>query len=109
MAKKTTSPKTYDIDVLQLTDEEEARQLVLRVGEHRVRMEYDRSGDRIFLTNLDVPRTCCVENMHVRMIEKVFTWVEANNLKIIPTNQVVKAYLREHKGWQRLLLKGVQV
>lgn len=108
MAKKITSPQ-YDIDVLQLTDEEEARQLVLRVGDHRVRMEYDRSGDRIFLTNLDVPRTCTIENMQHRMIEKVFNWVEANNLKIIPTNQVVKAYLRENKSWQRLLLKGVQV
>ncbi|MDQ3100202.1 MAG: N-acetyltransferase [Bacteroidota bacterium] len=109
MAKKATSPKEYDIDVLQLTDEEEARQLVLRVGDHRVRMEYDRSGDRIFLTNLDVPRALVIDNMQNRMIEKVFNWVEANNLKIIPTNQVVKAYLRENKGWQRLLLKGVQV
>ncbi len=108
MAKKATSP-TYDIDVLQLTDEEEARQLVLRVGDHRVRMEYDRSGDRIFLTNLDVPRSLGVDNMHNRMIEKVFTWVEANKLKVIPTNQLVKAYMRENKSWQRLLLKGVQV
>lgn len=109
MAKKATSPKAYDIDVLQLTDEEEARQLVLRVGDHRVRMEYDRSGDRIFLTNLDIPRALVIENMHGQMIEKVFNWVEANNLKIIPTNQVVKAYLRENKSWQRLLLKGVQI
>jgi hypothetical protein len=109
MAKKATSPKTLDIDVLQLTDEEEARQLVLRVGEHRVRMQYDRTGDRIFLTGLDVPRGLLIEDMQKRMIEKVFNWVEANNLKIIPTNQVVKAYLRENKSWQRLLLKGVQI
>jgi uncharacterized protein len=109
MAKKSTSPTTYDIDVLELTDEEEARQLVLRVGEHRVRMQYDRTGDRIFLTGLDVPRGLLIEDMQKRMIEKVFNWVEANNLKIIPTNQVVKAYLRENKSWQRLLLKGVQI
>ncbi len=109
MAKKITSPKTYDIDVLQLTDEEEARQLVLRVGDHRVRMQYDRTGDRIFLTGLDVPRGLGVDDMQKRMIEKVFAWVEEKNLKIIPTNQVVKAYLRENKDWQRLLLKGVQV
>jgi hypothetical protein len=50
-----------------------------------------------------------VDNMHNRMIEKVFTWVEANKLKVIPTNQLVKAYMRENKSWQRLLLKGVQV
>jgi predicted GNAT family acetyltransferase len=109
MAKKANSLPQYDIDVLELTDEEEARQLVLRIGDHRVRMEYDRSGDRIFLTNLDVPRALDGQNLPERMIEKVFTWVEANKLKIIPTNQAVKAYLREHKSWQRLLLKGVQV
>lgn len=109
MAKKSTSPTITDIDVLQLTDEEEARQLVLRVGEHRVRMQYDRAGDRIFLTGLDVPRGIGIDDMQKRMIEKVFAWVEENNLKMIPTNQVVKAYLRENKSWQRLLLKGVQV
>ena len=53
---KTATPATTDLSELQLTDEKATRQFVLKVGEHRARIEYDHQGDRIFLTRTDVPR-----------------------------------------------------
>lgn len=107
MARKTTTD-TIDLASLPLLDEPDSRQFVLRVGEHRARLEYDRDGDRIFLGTLDVPRPL---EPHVGevVMEKVLTWVEENRLKLIPTHPTIKAYLRKHTAWQRLLLKGVQV
>ncbi|MCB9182512.1 MAG: N-acetyltransferase [Flavobacteriales bacterium] len=108
MARKET-PDTIDLQALPLQDEPDSRQFVLRVGEHRARLEYDRDGDRIFLGTLDVPKP--VESLGVGdvVMEKTLLWVEENRLKLIPTHPTIKAYLRKHTAWQRLLLKGVQV
>lgn len=105
--KDSTAP--IDLIALNIIDEPDSRQFVLRVGEYRARLEYDRDGDRIFLGTLDVPRP--VQDLGVAdvFMEKTLTWVEANRLKLIPTHPVIKAYLRKHTAWQRLLLKGVQV
>lgn len=108
MARKET-PESIDLLALPLQDEPDSRQFVLRVGEHRARLEYDRDGDRIFLGTLDVPKP--VEGLGVGevVMEKTLAWVEENRLKLIPTHPTIKAYLRKHTAWQRLLLKGVQV
>ncbi len=106
-----TMASTAPIDLLSLSllDEPDSRQFVLRVGEYRVRQEYDRDGDRIFLGTLDVPRPIESTGVAEVMMEKTLTWVEENGLKLIPTHPTIKGYLRKHTAWQRLLLKGVQV
>lgn len=108
MARKANT-EIIDLHALPLQDEPDSRQFVLRVGEHRARLEYDRDGDRIFLGTLDVPKP--VEGLGVGevVMEKTLAWVEENRLKLIPTHPTIKAYLRKHTAWQRLLLKGVQV
>lgn len=108
MARKPSS-ETIDLQSLPLIDEPDSRQFVLRVGEHRARLEYDRDGDRIFLGTLDVPRAVVDLGVGDVVMEKTLMWVEENRLKLIPTAPAIKAYLRKHTAWQRLLLKGVQV
>ena len=106
MAKKDTpvDPATYE-----LHDEVDARQFVMRVDGQRARVEYDRDGDRIFLTSIDVPKTLDHLNIHGALLEKVLTHVEDKRWKLVPTYPAIKAYLRENTAWQRLLLKGVQL
>lgn len=108
MARKPPS-ETIDLQSLPLIDEPDSRQFVLRVGEHRARLEYDRDGDRIFIGTLDVPRAVVDLGVGDVVMEKTLMWVEENRLKLIPTAPAIKAYLRKHTTWQRLLLKGVQV
>ncbi len=102
-------PVTVDLNVLPLLDEEESRQFVMVVDGHRARMEYDRSSDRIFLTHLLVPPAIEGQNVAQVLTEKVLTWVEERNMKLVPYCPYVKAYLRRHTAWQRLLVKGVQI
>ena len=106
---KTATPATTDLSELQLTDEKATRQFVLKVGEHRARIEYDHQGDRIFLTRTDVPRHFDGGNMQNVLTEKTLNHVESQKLKLVPLCPKVKDYLRQNPAWQRLLLKGVQI
>lgn len=53
MARRTPTPTT-DLHELPLIDEVDSRQFVMVVDGHRVRMEYDRTPDRIFLDRKSV-------------------------------------------------------
>lgn len=108
MAKKEALSKV-DVAALSLVDEEDSRQFVLEVAGHRARMEYDRSGDRIFLTHAEVPKPLEAHDVASALTEKVLAWTEANRLKLVPMCPSVKAFLRKNTAWQRLLVKGVQV
>ncbi|MBP6697150.1 MAG: N-acetyltransferase [Flavobacteriales bacterium] len=102
-------PAPIDLAKLPLSDDTEARRVAVQVGQHRARMEYDRSSDRIFLTLLDMPKALEEQGLVPPFIEKVLEWVESNKWKLVPTDPRVKDYLRKHPSWQRLLVKGVQL
>ncbi|MBX2978568.1 MAG: N-acetyltransferase [Flavobacteriales bacterium] len=108
MSKKTTILPA-DLAALPLEDDTEARQFVIRIGDHRARMEYDRSSDRIFLTGVNIPKAVVEQGLSDPFIERVLTWVEENSLRLVPTHPAIKDYLRRNTAWQRLLLKGVQL
>ncbi len=98
-----------DLSALELRDEPDNRQFVTRIGEHRARVEYERDGDRIFLTSLHVPKALEPHGVGDALLEKVLAHVEEKRWKLIPTHPAIKAYMRTHNSWQRLLLKGVQL
>ena len=106
-----TKPTAQAIDLSELTliDEEESRQFVLVVRGHRVRMEYDRTPDRIFLTHLLVPPAVEGQEVSAVLTEKVLAWVESKGMKVVPYCPFVETYLRRHTAWQRLLVKGGQI
>jgi uncharacterized protein len=108
MPTKTLAP-TFDPGSLVLTDEEESRQFVMVVAGHRARMEYDRTPDRIFLTQLTIPTALDGMDIAAVLTEKVLVWVESKGMKLVPYSPYVKTYLRKHTAWQRLLVKGVQI
>ncbi len=108
MAKQDPLSK-IDVNELPLVNEQDSRQFVLQVGNYRARMEYDRSGDRIFLTHAEVPKPLEERGVAAALTEKVLAWTEANKLKLVPMCPCVKSFLRKNTAWQRLLVKGVQV
>lgn len=99
----------FDPSTLELHDEPDMRQFVVRVGDHRARVEYERSSDRIFLTSIDVPKALVPLGMADILLGKVMAHVEEKRWKLVPTHPAIKAYMREHSAWQRLLLKGIQL
>jgi hypothetical protein len=108
MAKKALSPAPEPVQ-LPLEHAEELRQLVLRVNGHRVRLEYEMDGDRIFLSDPVVPLALRDGSIEEVMIIKALVWVEERRAKLIPRHAKIKAYLRHNPDWKRLLLKGIEV
>ena len=106
---KQSAPDAIDFASLPLIDEKEQGQFVLQVGEHRARMEYDHQGDRIFLTQTDIPRQLEGSGVADALVLKALTFVDEKRWKLIPVSMHVKAYLREHPEWKRLLVKGLHV
>ena len=106
---KTATPNLSDLRALPLFDDQEARVFVMKVGDHRARMEYERTNDRMFLTNTNVP--AALEGRHVANVltEKVLTFIEDNKLKLVPMCPKVKAHLRSNPAWQRLMVKGLHL
>lgn len=109
MAKKAAPTTPVFPHVLELVDETENRQFVTRVDGLRATVEYDRDGERIFLTGIHIPKALEPLGVREALMEKVLTHVEEQKWKLIPTNPAIKDYLRTHSAWQRLLLKGVQL
>ncbi len=109
MAKKTAPPTPFVPSMLELIDEPDNRQFVTRVDGMRAIVEYDRDGERIFLTGIHVPKALQPLGVGDALMEKVLCHVEEQKWKLIPTNPAIKDYLRTHSAWQRLLLKGVQL
>ena len=108
MAKKNTTI-VADPLALSLEHEQELRQLVLRVEGHRVRLEYEVDGDRVFLSDPDVPQALRDRSLEDVMIQKALAWVEERRSKLIPRHARIKTYLRQNPDWKRLLLKGIEV
>jgi len=109
MAKKAALTTPAFPHVIELIDEPENRQFVTRVDGLRATVEYDRDGERIFLTGVHIPKALEPLGVREALLEKVLTHVEEQKWKLIPTNPAIKDYLRTHSAWQRLLLKGVQL
>jgi uncharacterized protein len=108
MAKRTV-PESIDLESLPLIEEKDMRQFVLQVGEHRARMEYDHQGDRIFLTQTEIPKALDGMPVADALVLKALIFVEEKRWKLIPVSHHVKAYLRAHPEWKRLLVKGLHV
>ncbi len=106
---KAATPPLPDLATLPLENEPDSRQFVLQVGRYRARIEYDQQGDRMFLTRTDVPLALVGQDVGAVLTERVFTWIEDNKLKLVPLCPDVKAYLRQHTAWKRLLLKGLHL
>ncbi len=103
----TFTPK--EIETAELLDRPDLRRFSMQIGEHRARLEYDRQGDRIFLTHTEVPKALEGKGVDVALVEKVFHWIEEHRMKLVPTCPCVKAHLRRKSEWKRLLVKGIHI
>ena len=107
--KTATLPTPKELEALPLLDQPDMRQFVLQVGGQRARVEYDRQGDRIFLTGTDLPKSLEESGVGDVLMHKVLVHVEEQRWKLVPTAAFAKAYLRRHTEWKRLLVKGIHL
>lgn len=107
--KQTSTLSAKDLKAMPLIDQPEMRQFVVHISQHRARVEYDRQGDRIFLTRTDVPKALQSQLQATALVHRVLDHVEQERMKLVPLCPEVKSFLRKHPEWQRLLVKGINL
>lgn len=98
-----------DKPIIEVKDNENARQFEARIDGHLAKVEYMMGGDRIFLTHTEVPPALEGKGIASALVEKVLQIVDERKLKMVPLCPYVATYLRKHPEWKRLLAHGINV
>ncbi len=98
-----------DYSQLPLINDKSSRQFEMEVEGRMAKVEYELNGTKMFLTHASVPKSLLGTGACAAIVEKVFNYIEENNLKLVPMCAHVTAHLREHPEWKRIVEKGVEV
>jgi len=97
------------LQALPVTDHTEMSRFELKVDDHIAFTEYERNGNRIFLTHTEVPKELEGQGVGAALVEKELQYIEANHWKLVPYCPYVQAYLRRHPEWNRILDHGIKL
>ncbi|MFD2874462.1 GNAT family N-acetyltransferase [Mucilaginibacter ximonensis] len=73
------------------------------VDGHRAFIDYQLRDGVYFLIHTEVPRELEGHGVAAALVEKVFHFLEDNGFKMVPYCAYVKAYLKRHPEWERLI------
>ncbi|MCC8425153.1 GNAT family N-acetyltransferase [Mucilaginibacter sp. UR6-11] len=90
-------------DDIQLINNEASHNFELFVDGYRAFIDYQQRGDKFFLIHTEVPHELEGRGVAAALVEKVFKYLEKNNFKIVPYCEYIKAYLKRHPDWERLI------
>lgn len=98
-----------DLSLIPLINDKSSRQFEMEVEGRMAKVEYELNGTKMFLTQACVPKSLVNAGVGAVIVERVFAYIEENNLKLVPMCAFVTAHLRKHPEWKRIVEKGVQV
>ncbi len=98
-----------ELESLPLVNNESSRQFELVVDGQKAKIEYDLQKNRMFLTHTEVPAALEGQGVGSAIVEKTLQFIEENNLKLVPWCSFVKAHLKRHPEWKRVLAQGIQI
>jgi predicted GNAT family acetyltransferase len=80
------------------------------VGDERATLEYRSNKEgKIFLTHTEVPPPIQGKGVGEALVKHVFEYIEENGMRMIPTCPFVKAYLRKHPEYKKLVASGIRI
>ena len=88
---------------IQLNNNSAIHNFEIFVDGHRAFIDYKQHGDKYFLIHTEVPQELEGKGVAAALVEKVFKYLEANNFKMVPYCAYIKAYLKRHPEWERLI------
>ena len=86
-----------------------AYKITLVVDGKKSKIEYELQKDRMSLLHTEVPPELEGHGVGAAIVEKTLQYIAANNLQLVPWCPFVKAYLKRHPEWKRVLAKGIQI
>ena len=88
---------------LPLINNQAIHNFELLVDDHRAFIDYQQRGDKYFLIHTEVPVELEGHGVAATLVEKTFNYIEASNCKIVPYCAYIKAFLKRHPEWERLV------
>jgi predicted GNAT family acetyltransferase len=88
---------------IQLINNTDIHNFEIFVDGHRAFIDYRQHGDKFLLVHTEVPPELEGQGVAAALVEKTFKYLEANNFKIVPYCEYIKAYLKRHPEWEGLI------
>ena len=88
---------------IPLINDQPIHNFELFIDGHRAFIDYQQRGDKVFLLHTEVPVELEGKGVAAALVEKTFKHMETNNFKIVPYCAYIKAFLKRHPEWERLV------
>ncbi len=88
---------------LELEKNEAGNRFEMNVDGNIAIIEYKQLPGKIALLHTEVPAELEGKGAATAIIEKTLTYIEKNNLKLIPLCPLVVAYIKRHPEWKRIV------
>ncbi|MCE4564106.1 N-acetyltransferase [Maribellus sp. CM-23] len=89
----------------ELINNEEDRRYEFQIDDVIAKIEYIRSGEKIYLTHTEVPIELEGKGIASSLAKKALADIQEKGLKLVPLCPFVNAYIRRHTEWEVLVLK----
>ncbi len=98
-----------ELEDIPLVNNELSRQFELAVNGQKAKIEYELQKGRMSLLHTEVPPELEGRGVGTAIVEKTLHYMQDNSLKLVPWCSFVKAYVKKHPEWKKLLAQGINV
>lgn len=88
---------------IEMVNNETLHNFEMWIDGQRAFIDYKILGDIISLIHTEVPKQLEGKGVASALLEKTLSWIEKNNLQIVPLCSYVQHYLERHPEWNKLL------
>lgn len=89
----------------KLVNNEAENQYEFHIGELVPKIEYIKSGNKIWLTHTEVPGELEGQGIASDLVKKVLADIQQKELKVVPLCPFVQKYIKRHIEWEFLVFK----
>lgn len=80
-------------------------QYEFHIDEFVPKIEYIKSGNKIYLTHTEVPLELEGQGIASDLVKKVLADIQLKELKVVPLCPFVDKYIKRHPEWEFLVFK----